>query len=58
MYFDGETLDIATVPAGSLILINVDDRRLAEQAASGQLRTLADIPEPADPVFFTVLQRP
>jgi 4-amino-4-deoxy-L-arabinose transferase-like glycosyltransferase len=58
VYFDGATLDVATVPAGSLMLINVDDRRLAEQAASGQLRKLAEIPEPADPVFFTVLQRP
>ena len=57
VYFDGATIDVATVPPGSLLLINVDDRRLAEQVASGQLRKVAEIPEPADPVFFTVLQR-
>jgi hypothetical protein len=57
VYFDGETIDTATVAPGSLILMNTDDRRLVAQVAAGGLRRVADIQEPADPVFFTVLER-
>jgi 4-amino-4-deoxy-L-arabinose transferase-like glycosyltransferase len=57
LYFDGETIDTATVAPGSLILMNTDDRRLVAQVAAGGLRRVADIQEPADPVFFTVLER-
>jgi hypothetical protein len=56
-YFDSEKLDLASVPAGSLMLINVDDPRVAALAAAGELRRLADIPEPAEPPYFSILQR-
>jgi hypothetical protein len=57
VYFDDDRLDLATVPAGSLILSGLDDRRLIALTAAGELRRLADISEPADPAYFSILQR-
>lgn len=55
VYYDSGRLDPASIPPGSLILANVDDRQVIP--ASSNLRVLAEIPEPADPVFFSILQR-
>jgi 4-amino-4-deoxy-L-arabinose transferase-like glycosyltransferase len=56
-YVDARTLDFTTVPARALILMNRNDVPLVERIASGQLRALAEIPEPADPPYYIVAER-
>ena len=57
VYYDATGLDVTTVPAGSLLVATRDDRALEPLIARGELRLLAEIPEPADPPFFLILQR-
>jgi len=45
------------VPAHALILMNRNDAPLVALIASGQLRELAEIPEPADPPHYIVAER-
>lgn len=57
VYFNGETLDVSTVPAGSLLLTIPDDTRIEALVETGTLRRLTAIPEPADPPHFSILRR-
>ncbi len=54
-YFDAATLDLATLPANSLVLATVDELRLL--TGPGKLRVIYSAPEPADDPFFHVLER-
>jgi len=56
-YVDSRTLDFTTVPAHALILMNRNDAPLVALIASGQLKELAEIPEPADPPYYIVAER-
>jgi 4-amino-4-deoxy-L-arabinose transferase-like glycosyltransferase len=56
-YVDGRTVDISTIPAHALILMNRNDTSLAALIASGQLRELSTIPEPGDPPFYILAER-
>ena len=55
--YDPRTIDLATVPPGSLFLARRDDPRMERLIAAGALRTLTEIPEIADPPTFVILQR-
>jgi hypothetical protein len=57
VYFDSEGYDAATIPAGTLLLVGRDDTALGPAIDSGLLRKVAEIPEPADPPFFSILVR-
>ena len=57
VYFDAESLDVRTIPQGSLMLASTNDARLRTLVQSGQLLKLADVPEPGDPPFFMLLRR-
>ena len=57
VYFDAGSLDIQTVPAGSLLVVNRNDVPIDALVAAGTLHRLALIPEPADPPYFSVLRR-
>lgn len=55
VYFDANVLDIATVPAGSLIFATIDDKALLARAERGELHQVFRALEPADdPVFFVL----
>lgn len=57
VYFDSEGFDVQSIPSGSLLLVGRDDTALVPSIDAGRLRTLAVIPEPADPPFFSILVR-
>jgi len=58
VYFESDRDRLETIPAGSLFLAGRDDTALlAASIDSGLLRRLADIPEPADPPYFSILVR-
>jgi 4-amino-4-deoxy-L-arabinose transferase-like glycosyltransferase len=57
VYFDSEGYDVGTIPTGSLLLVGPDDHSLLPAREAGRLRTLAEIPEPADLPFFSILER-
>ena len=57
VYFDSDGFDVQSIQPGSLLLIGPDDAALASSIDAGLLRTLARIPEPADPPFFSILVR-
>ena len=56
-YFNADTLDVSDVPAGSLLLASRQDTSLEKLVASGELKTVALIPEPGDPPAFAILRR-
>jgi hypothetical protein len=56
-YVDARSLDFTKVPAHALILMTRNDAPLVALIASGQLRELAEIPEPADPPRYIVAER-
>ena len=55
--FDSEGFDVASIQPRSLLIVGRDDGALTPSIDAGLLRTLATIPEPADPPFFSVLVR-
>lgn len=55
VYFTGKTLNLETVAPKSLIVVGPRDAEIL--VASGRLRRIASIPEPADPPFFSVWER-
>jgi 4-amino-4-deoxy-L-arabinose transferase-like glycosyltransferase len=57
VYYDARTLDIGTVPPGSLVLTARDDKATQAFVAKGALRQVAAIPEPGDPPYFEILIR-
>ena len=58
-YFDSTRMNIDAIPAGALVLANVDDKPLLEAVKSGAFRELLRISEPADePVFFVLERNP
>jgi 4-amino-4-deoxy-L-arabinose transferase-like glycosyltransferase len=57
VYFNDDTLDVSSVPARSVLVATPDDKRLEALVASGALRRLVQIPEPADPPHFSILTR-
>jgi 4-amino-4-deoxy-L-arabinose transferase-like glycosyltransferase len=56
-YFDRDAPDVTILAPGSLVLRIADDRRFDIAVAAGTLRQLAEIPEPADPSYFSILVR-
>ena len=54
-YFDAATLDLATLPANSLVLATVDELRVL--TGPGKLHVIYSAPEPGDDPFFHVLER-
>jgi 4-amino-4-deoxy-L-arabinose transferase-like glycosyltransferase len=56
-YYDPPTLDVAHVPRGSLLMAPKYDPDIRRRIASGELRTVLDVPEIADAPQFTVLER-
>ena len=56
-HLDTDTPDINSVPAGSLLLTSRQDTYLDKFVASGELKTVALIPEPGDPPAFAILRR-
>jgi 4-amino-4-deoxy-L-arabinose transferase-like glycosyltransferase len=57
VYFDSKTLDLASVPPGSLLFVTVDDRALLDAVATGRLREVMHAEEPADAPVFYVLEK-
>jgi 4-amino-4-deoxy-L-arabinose transferase-like glycosyltransferase len=57
VYFDSDGFDVQSIPSGSLLLVGPDETPLASSIHADLLRTLAVIPEPADPPFFSILVR-
>jgi hypothetical protein len=57
VYFDSDGFDVQSIPTGSLLLVGPDDTALAPSIRADLLRTLAVIPELADPPFFSILVR-
>jgi 4-amino-4-deoxy-L-arabinose transferase-like glycosyltransferase len=57
VYYDPQTLDVSSVPHGSLLLSPHENADMTRRVASGELRKLADVPEIADPPQFMILQR-
>jgi len=57
VHYDPATLDVAAIPAGSLMLAQQGNRDIEPLVAKGQLRKVAEIPEIADPPQFIVLAR-
>jgi 4-amino-4-deoxy-L-arabinose transferase-like glycosyltransferase len=55
--FDSAVFDLRSIPERSLLLVGRDDSALAPWIASGDLREVAQIPEPGEPPFFSVLVR-
>jgi hypothetical protein len=55
VYFTGKTLNLETVAPKSLMVVGPRDAEIL--VASGRLRRIASIPEPADPPFFSVWER-
>jgi 4-amino-4-deoxy-L-arabinose transferase-like glycosyltransferase len=56
-YFSEDVLDVKDVPEGSLLLVSREDASLEKLVATGELKTIAVIPEPGDPPAFAVLRR-
>jgi 4-amino-4-deoxy-L-arabinose transferase-like glycosyltransferase len=56
-YYEADTLDVSTVPAGSLLLASRQDAAMDKLVAAGELETVAVILEPGDPPAFAVLRR-
>jgi len=56
-YFHPETMNVRDVPPGSLILASSGDPSFEPSLATGDLKTVALIPEPGDPPAFTILRR-
>lgn len=54
-YFDAATLDLATLPANSLVLATVDDLRVL--TGPGKLHVVYSAPEPGDDPYLYVLER-
>jgi 4-amino-4-deoxy-L-arabinose transferase-like glycosyltransferase len=57
VYFEADTLDVRTVPPGSVLLASRQDASLAKLVETGELRTIALIPEPGDPPAYAILGR-
>jgi 4-amino-4-deoxy-L-arabinose transferase-like glycosyltransferase len=57
VYFDEGSLDVQTVPRGALLLATRKDAHVTALVAQQQLRKLVDIVEPAEPSYFSVLER-
>jgi 4-amino-4-deoxy-L-arabinose transferase-like glycosyltransferase len=57
VYFDSETLDVASIPPGALVVMNRNDPALLPHVAAGRLRQLREIPEPAEAPYFRVLEK-
>ena len=56
-YLDADTIDVGSVPAGSLLLVSSQDVRLQRLVESGELSEVAQIQEPGDPPQFRILRR-
>ena len=56
-FFDAATLDVTTVPDRALVLISRDDAPLLRLVGAGQLKVVAEAPEPADPPYYIVVER-
>ena len=54
-YFDAATVDLASLPANSLVLATVDELRVL--TGPGKLHVIYSAPEPGDEPFFHVLER-
>jgi len=57
VYFDADTLDVRTVPPGSVLLASRQDASLTKLVETGELHTVALIPEPGDPPAYAILRR-
>jgi len=58
MYFDSKSLDVGTVPPGSLLLTTPDDAIVDALVKSGTLRQVAVFPEIDNPPMFALFERP
>jgi 4-amino-4-deoxy-L-arabinose transferase-like glycosyltransferase len=56
-FFDAATLDVTTVPDTALVLISRDDAPMLRLVGAGQLKVVAEAPEPADPPYYIVVER-
>src|SRR3954451_23222555 len=56
-FVDGRREGLAGVPAHALVLMNRNDVGLTALIASGQLKEVAAVPEPADPPYYIVAER-
>ncbi len=56
-YFDSTRMNIDAIPAGALVLANVDDKPLLDAVKSGAFKELLRVSEPADEPVFIVLER-
>ena len=58
-YFDSTRMSIDAIPAGALVLANVDDKALLEAVKTGAFKEILRVSEPADdPVFFVLERNP
>jgi 4-amino-4-deoxy-L-arabinose transferase-like glycosyltransferase len=55
--FDSAGLDVRSIQSGSLLIVGPDDTALVPSIDAGLLRSVATIPEPAGPPFFSILVR-
>ncbi len=56
-YLIADTVDVSSMPAGSVLLASRHDPSLQKLVDAGELRTVALIPEPGDPPAFEILRR-
>jgi hypothetical protein len=56
-HLDTDTPDLNSIPSGSLLLTSRQDTFLEKLIATGELTTVALIPEPGDPPAFAILRR-
>lgn len=58
-YFDSTKISVDAIPAGALVLANVDDKALLEAVKTGAFKEILRVSEPADdPVFFVLERNP
>jgi 4-amino-4-deoxy-L-arabinose transferase-like glycosyltransferase len=57
VYFDATTVEASKLPRDALILINRDDPALSALVSAGELKLLLAVPEPADPPYYSVVER-
>ena len=57
IYFDEAVLDPQSLQAGTLVLASTDDKHLKALVESGQLKRVAELPDPGALPYFAILQR-
>jgi hypothetical protein len=57
VYYDSTNVQLDAIPPGSLLVATRDDREMLQWMARGELKLLAEIPEPAEPPYFLLLER-